>query len=165
MRLLAKSAHRQLKQYQKRKKPGLDSHSPLGMVATNYLSAVERAEEKLPSQYRSGVNPQGAYPANVTFGAATCGVSSVGLVKDVAPGKYDLDAVVLGGERDLAADFRVLMGGVRARDNEFLCGNSADGEGKLSYSVSYDASAMDEGKVVEWKRRMEEVLEVDEGRL
>ena len=169
LRLLAKSAHRQLRQYQKRKKSGaeaLDSHSPRRMVATNYLSAVERAEEKLPVQYRNGVNPQGAYPANVTFGAATCGVSSVGLVKDVAPGKYDLDGVILGVEgRDLAADFRELRGGVRARDNEFLCGNSADAEGRLSYSVSYDASAMDEEKVLEWQRRIERVLEMGGSRL
>lgn len=156
-RPLAKAAHRELRSYQKKKRPGeLDSHSPLRMVATNYLSAIERAEQKQPT----GLNPQASYPANPNFGAATCGVSSVGLVKDTAPGKYDLDQD-FGAGQDVIADFRELKGGVRARDNEFLCGNSADGEGRLSYAVSYDASAMDEGLVQEWRRRMENVLELE----
>jgi hypothetical protein len=160
LRLLARAAHRQLKTYQKRRNPTLSSHSPIRMIASNYLTAVERAEDKLPPQYRTGVNPQGRYPANVNFQTATCGVSSVGLVKDVQPGKYDLDDM---RSKDLVADFRELKGGVRARDNEFLCGNSSDAEGRLEYSVSYDASAMDEGLVEEWKRRMETILEPEAG--
>jgi hypothetical protein len=130
------------------------------MVATNYLSAIERSEQKLPT----GLNPQGDYPANPNFGAATCGVSSVGLVKDTAPGRYDLNAR-FGEGQDIIADFRELQGGVRARDNEFLCGNTADEEGRLRYTVSYDASAIDEELVGEWKVRMERVLEVGESRL
>lgn len=158
LRLLAKVAHRQLKQFQKRKVAATDSHSPARMIATNYVSAVERAEEKLPEQYKSDVNPQGIYTPIWAPGSATCGVSSVGLVKDCAPGKYDLD-MPLAREQDLAADFRDLKGGVRARDNEFLCGNSADNRGRLSYSVSYDASAMDGKLVKEWENRMLTILE------
>jgi hypothetical protein len=157
LRLLAKAAHRQLKTYQKRKTPGVSSHSPIRMLASNYLTAVERAEDKLPPQYRQGVNPQGAYPANATFQAATCGVSSVGSVKQwVTPGKYDLNEK---NGKDVIADFRELKGGVRARDNEFLCGNFSDAEGRLGYAVSYDASAMDEELVDQWKRRIESILE------
>jgi hypothetical protein len=157
IRLLARAAHRALKTYQKRKKLTTDAHTPLRMLATNYLVAVERADKMLPEKYRSGFSPQGAYPAQVGS-LATCGVSSVGLVKDCAPGKFDLN-IPLSGPRDVIADFRELRGGVRARDNEFLCGNSADEQGRLSYSVSFDASAMDLGKVEEWKRRIENVLE------
>jgi hypothetical protein len=157
LRLLAKAAHRQLKTYQKRKTPGLDPHSPIRMLASNYLLAVERAEDKLPPQYRKGVNPQGAFPANFTFQASTCGVSSVGSVKQwISPGKYDLNEK---SGKDLVADFRELKGGVRARENEFLCGNFSDAEGRLQYTVSYDASAMDEELVERWKHRMETILE------
>ncbi|KIW01038.1 uncharacterized protein PV09_07553 [Verruconis gallopava] len=164
LKLLAKAAHRQLRAYQKRKEGLGNSHSPMRMLATNYITAVERAEDKLPVQYKRGVNPQGNYPANSAWSAATCGVSSVGLVKECTPGRYNLDLPLgspTSGERDLIVDFRELRGGVRARDNEFLCGNSSDQEGRLSYAVSYDASAMDEQLVELWKRKMESVLEPD----
>jgi hypothetical protein len=157
-KLLAKAAHRQLRSYQKRLRDpvkGLDSHSPLRMMASNYLLAIERVEAKLPPHLRLGVNPQGAYPGNWSFQTATCGVSSVGSVKQwVGPGRYSL-----GGGRDFGVDYRGMRSGVRARDNEFLCGASSEADGLLRFSVSYDASAMDEELVKLWEEKITTILE------
>jgi len=132
------------------------------MVASNYLTAIELAEAKIPEQHRNGINPQGAYPANWSFSSATCGVSSVGSVKQwVAPGKFSLE--IDGQEKDLAADFRSVRMGVRARDNEFLVGSMSDDDGNIQFAVSYDASAMDEGLVERWKEKIEMILEQKDG--
>jgi hypothetical protein len=158
-KILAKSAQHQLKTYQKRFRDPLqmlDSHSPVRMLARNYLTAVERAESKLPEQFRTGINPQGAYPANVLISSATCGVSSVGSVKHwVASGKYRLDDT----SKDLVADFRGVRRGVRARDDEFLVGSMGDSEGMIHFGVSYDASAIDEERVKRWKERIETAMD------
>ncbi|KAF2432872.1 hypothetical protein EJ08DRAFT_669108 [Tothia fuscella] len=160
LRLLARSAHRQLKSYQKKAREpvekGWDPHNPLRTLADGYLSAVERADSKLPEQYRRGINPQGALPANVLFSQATCGVSSVGPIKSwVAPGKYPLDDET----KDLIFDYRLVKMGVRARDNEFLVGSSSDSEGNFHFNISYDASALDEELVERWKAKIESILE------
>ena len=109
LKLLSRAAHRQLKQFQKRKQAAVDAHSPLRTVATNYIIAVEMLERKLPERYKQGLNPQGAYPPNFSAGLATCGVSSVGLVRDCAPGKYDLDAVVLRPIRPVPSHYTDLF--------------------------------------------------------
>lgn len=158
-KVLAKSAHRQLRSYQKRPRKGLDSHSPLRMVATNYLLAIERREAKLPEQYRTGLNPQGAYPASWSFSLATCGVSNMGSVKDwLTPGKYPLDD---GDGKDLIADFRDVAMGVRARETEFLVGSWGFGDGLLRFGVSYDATLLDPELVERWKEKMETIFEMD----
>jgi hypothetical protein len=161
-RLLVRSAQRQLRTYQKRLKDPVeasDSHAPLRMLAENYLRAIEYAEQKLPQQHKTGANPQGEFPANVFITSATCGVSSVGSVKQwLASGKYPLDDDDVG-ERDLAADFRDVRQGVRARNNEFLVGSKGDSEGNIHFGISYDASTMDEELVRRWKGRIERILE------
>ncbi|TKA66017.1 hypothetical protein B0A49_09310 [Cryomyces minteri] len=161
-RLLARSAHRQLRIYQKRLRKEdeakLGARSPGRVIATNYIAAVERAEAKLPPQLRTGVNPQGAYPANVNFSGATCGVSSVGRTDAMLKqGTYSLDGKE-AVEKRFAADFRSLDMGVRVRDDEFLIGIGGSAE-HVFVNVSYDANAIDEVRVEEWRRRMEGVLE------
>lgn len=157
-KLLAKAAHRQLRVYQKRLRDpveGLDAHSPLRMMAGNYLFAIERARDKLPAHLRVGLNPQGPYPGNQSFQTATCGVSSVGSVKQwVGPGRYSL-----GDGTDFGVDYRNMRSGVRARDNEFLCGASSEADGLLQFKVSYDASAMDEELVKVWEDKITTILE------
>jgi hypothetical protein len=163
LRLMTKSAHRQLRSYQKKlREPvkGWDPHSALRMIADSYLTAIERDEAKRPRKYRTGINPQGVYPANVQFFRATCGVSSVGSVKSwVAPGKHNLDDAT----KDVVMDYRSVKMGVRARENEFLIGSSGDSEGIIHFNVSYDASGLDERLVEGWKRKMETILEIDTG--
>jgi hypothetical protein len=157
-KVLAKAAHRQLRSYQKRLRDpvnDLDSHSPLRMMASNYLLAIERVKAKLPPHLRLGDDPQGAYPGNWSFQTATCGVSSVGSVKQwVGPGRYSLR-----GGTDFGVDYRGMRSGVRARDNEFLCGASSEADGLLRFSVSYDASAMDEELVRLWEDKIMTILE------
>jgi len=187
-RVLARQADRQLKMYQKKKKKSsqnrnqegnqnpkeggkgpedekdahsaigwLHAQSPLRLLATNFLITMERVEGKLPEHLKSGgANPQGAYPANWSPYGATNLVSSVGLVKEwVAPGRYSLDG---GDGGDVAADFREVATGVRARENEFLVQSSGDGE-VLRFAASYDANAMDEEMVERWKEKMLGLLE------
>ncbi|TID16548.1 hypothetical protein E2P81_ATG11971 [Venturia nashicola] len=160
-KLLAKAAHRELRVYQKRLRDpvkGLDAHSPLRMMASNYLLAIERMEAKLPPDLRVGTDPQGAYPGNLSFQTATCGVSSVGSVKQwVGPGRFNLR-----GGTDFGVDYRNMRSCVRARDNEFLCGASSEDDGLLRFTVSYDASAMDEELVKVWENKITTILEPPE---
>jgi len=62
-----------------------------------------------------------------------------------------------GGQRVFAADFRDLGAAVRARDDEFLVGSA--GDDLLHFGVSYDACAIDEGRVKRWKEVIEGLLE------
>lgn len=161
-KLLARSAHRQLRAYQKRRRGPdvvVDVHSPARLLAHNYLTAVERADSKLPPERRKGINPQGDYPANVNFGGATCGVSSVGSTREwVRVGEYPLDGAAADG-KDFVADFRGVTMGVRARDNEFLVGSTSDSEGIVHFDVSFDGNAIDETDMKRWKAKMEMLLE------
>ncbi|KAK3061458.1 hypothetical protein LTS18_006243 [Coniosporium uncinatum] len=137
----------------------LHAQSPLRLLATNFLITMERVEAKLPEHLKSGgADPQGAYPANWSPYGATNLVSSVGLVKEwVAPGGYPLDGDG-DGDDGIAADFREVATGVRARENEFLVQSSGDGE-VLRFAASYDANAIDEEMVERWKRKMLDLLE------
>lgn len=163
-KLLVRQAHRQLRKYQKKLRSekmtgSFDPTDPARIVASSYLLSVERAEAMKPDHLKTGINPQGAYPANFKWRPATCGISSVGSIKSfLAPGKYSLneDAV---NQTGLAADLYAFdRTGVRARDTEFLvaCWGTEDG---LRFSVSYDGNAIDEESALVWKATMEKMFE------
>ncbi|KAF2836575.1 hypothetical protein M501DRAFT_1007279 [Patellaria atrata CBS 101060] len=154
-RLLAKQAHRQLRQYQKKKlrtselSGGLGAHSTARILAHNYITAVERCNMKLPSSMRKKVNPQGAYPANWgEFFFGTCGHSAVGNMRGLFDPK----------KRDLSSVMRKVVMGVRAREGEFLVGSSSDENG-IHFNVSYDASTIPEDNVGKWKAKMQVLLD------
>ena len=96
-RILARLAHRQLRQYQKRKPApssasspvsqsdsttqttAINSQSPHLLIPLLYLSTLERFNLRLPPDRQvPWLNIQGAYPAAVSATGATCGISSVG---------------------------------------------------------------------------------------
>ena len=161
LKLLSITAHRQLRRFQKRKRGpevAVQADSPVRMVAQNYVTAVEQIERKLPPNYRSGVNPQGLYDANLDLGVATCGVSSMGTLKQLSKGKYALDVE----DKDFAADFRDLEMGVRARQNEFLVGSYTESDGVAVFGVSFDGNAIDEKDFDRFERIMQRLLETDE---
>ncbi|KAL1635582.1 hypothetical protein SLS56_001634 [Neofusicoccum ribis] len=163
-KLLVRQAHRQLGKYQKRLRSekmsgGFDPTDPARIIASSYLLAVERTDSMKPEHLRTGINPQGAYPANFVWRPATCGVSSVGSIKSfLAPGKYSLDEDVVK-KNGFAADLHGFdRTSVRAREYEFLvaCWGTEDG---LQFSVSYDGSAIDEESALVWKAKMEGLLD------
>lgn len=168
-RLTARIANRELKMYQKRLKTtskgqvsaGLDNHSPSRLLATGYISQIERVEGKLPSSRQLGFgNPQGELKASAGFGA-TCGVSSVGSLKGYfRAGEHDLNA-----KKDFVVDYRGLRMGVRARDGEFLVGSSTDAEGRVGFGVSYDANAIEPEAAEMWARTITGLLERGEAKL
>lgn len=165
LRLLARQAHRQLAAYQKRIRPdadpaGLQYMSSRGagrVLATQYLSSLERCEALVPPALRKGVDPQGAYPMRPNATRQTCGVSSVGRGALVVECE---NAGTMDGERDLIAEPEGLNAGVRAREGEFLIGIGGGDEG-LWANVSVDLATMDPKLVVEWQRRFECFLEDD----
>lgn len=189
IKLLVRSAHRQLFRYQKKSflptttVPGTTNTdgkvrvvaslttSPARMIATNYIAAVERTEAKLPPEARSGLNPQGELGVRPNPGLATCGVSSVGRFSDeLRAGRFDVGDEAGGGglegeeEKDrgvFVADLRELKQNVRAREGEFLVGIGGDDQGVWA-NVSYDASTMDEALVQKWRERMVTLLEEDD---
>ncbi|KAF2404005.1 hypothetical protein EJ06DRAFT_489062 [Trichodelitschia bisporula] len=153
LRLLARTANRGLRKFQKR--PGVDATDFPRLLAGNYVTAIQRVEDKLPPELRGGESPQGPYSAYIPFNRATCGVSSIGSVaRWVQRDKYSLD-----GKGDFEAKFRLLGTGVRARDGEFLVSAAGLEDGDFKFSVSYDASSIGYEEVEEWKRRMRSVLE------
>ena len=123
------------------------------------MTEIERKEDKSPPQLKTGVNPQGAYPAALNMSRATCGVSSVGSTSAFfRPGMFDLDDLGKEG-KDFVADFRALKMGVRARENEFLIGSSTDSQGIVGFGVSYDGNAISEEAAKTWVERIEGLLE------
>ncbi|ORY14587.1 hypothetical protein BCR34DRAFT_560271 [Clohesyomyces aquaticus] len=174
-RLLARQANRQLRVYQKRLKTGstggvhtslsLDPHSPGRLLASGYLYQIERVEGKLPDDRKTGINPQGAYPANSSQFGATCGVSSIGSTASFfPPGQFNLDDPSFGvNGKDFVADFRGLKMGVRARDNEFLVGSSTDGNGIVSFGVSYDGNSISEEAAERWAQKITSLFERGDG--
>lgn len=138
---------------------GLAPRSVARLIANSYLVAIERGESKLPPERRTGINPQGSYPANMILSGATCGVSSVGSVTHFFhPGMHKLENV--GNAADFAADFRSIRMGVRARDNEFLVGSGTESDG-IRFGVSFDGNAIDEEAVQLWKQKIETMLDVN----
>jgi hypothetical protein len=163
-RLTAKAANRQLRVYQKRLKTteiniSLEPHSSVRLLASGYLYQIERVEGKLPAHRKTGLNPQGSLPAKTSQSGATCGVSSVGLTSTFFPhGAYDFNDIEKEG-KDLVAEFRDLITGVRARDNEFLVGSSTDAYGIVRFGVSYDQSAISEEAADAWTMKIKSLLE------
>lgn len=169
-RLVAKHANRELRVYQKRltNKSGdangsLDKHSPRRLLATGYLAQIERVDSKLPTERRAAalVDPQGSLTPMVGKYGATCGVSSVGSIASFFKrGTHDLESIA---GKDFTADFRNVMIGVRARDNEFLVGSSTNAEGIVGFGVSYDMNAISQDAADMWARKISGLLEKDTG--
>jgi hypothetical protein len=168
-KLVAKHANRELRVYQKRLKDGsqqlgsFDRHSPERLLATGYLSQIERVDAKLPAERRTGLSPQGELKPRIGQYGATCGVSSVGSLKAYfRPGEYDLKNLE---EKDFAADYRGLKMGVRARENEFLIGSSTDANGIVGFGVSYNMNAISQEVAQKWAETVSGLLERDGPRL
>lgn len=173
-RLAARTANRELKQYQKRGRltslntqnkgegaAALDKHAPMRLLATGYLASLERVADKLPPHLRGSLGfqgPQGSLAAR-SGPRATCGVSSVGsLAGYFRAGEYSLREVE-EGRKDFCVDYRGLRMGVRAREGEFLVGSSTGADGRVGFGVSYDASAIDPGMAEVWAGRITGLLE------
>jgi len=171
IRLLLRTAHRQLSRYQKRRrvedadaKVYMSSRGAGRVVAMNYISAVERLEAKLPENLRTPGHkgPQGDLSVVPNGSMATCGVSSVGKAHPrLQPGLFDLDGDSGDG---LVVDLDDMKQNVRARDGEFLVGVSGSDE-KISINVSYDGNAIDEKLVKEWEKMMMGLLEEQKAKL
>ncbi|PSN63077.1 hypothetical protein BS50DRAFT_576894 [Corynespora cassiicola Philippines] len=165
-KLVARTANRELRAYQKRldKTQGssmFDPTYPGRVLAHGYLLQLERIELRQPPHRKTGIAPQGAYPAKTHSSGATCGVSSLGSIAHFfKPGMYDFSAVDTG-ERDFVADYRDMRIGVRARDDEFLIVTSTDFEGLVGFGVSYDGCAIDEAAAEMWGEKIRGLLEVD----
>jgi hypothetical protein len=166
-KLVAKHANRELRVYQKRLKEksgalgSFDKHSPARLLATGYLAQMERVEDKLPEERRTGFTPQGELKPRMGKYGATCGVSSVGSLKAFfRPGDYDLEDIE---GKDLVADFRGLRMGVRARENEFLIGSSTDANGVVGFGVSYDENAISQEVAQKWADMIRGLLEPQVG--
>lgn len=162
-KLLGRLAHRQLRQYQKRKRSleeeiHLGSRSPSQLIPALFCSTTERMENRADAEAKAGINVQGSLPAKASPTLATCGISSVGDISVLmTPPKVDLSN--LGG-KDLVAEFKGISSLVRPRDGEFLVGAYGDSK-HLSFGVSYDANAIDPAKAEEWKMVMEGLLDRD----
>ncbi|KAK7540652.1 uncharacterized protein J3D65DRAFT_615991 [Phyllosticta citribraziliensis] len=163
LRLLIRQAHRQLGMYQKRLrsdklKGSWDPTDPARVIASSYLVGLERIEDKKPEHLRSGISPQGAYPAKWSLGTATCGISSMGSVKKfLQSGKYKLDEKATE-ETGFVADYRSCRTCVRARDGEFLVGVSGMDDG-MTFDVSYDGNEISEEVASFWRSNIESILE------
>ncbi|KAK5955251.1 hypothetical protein OHC33_003933 [Knufia fluminis] len=164
-RLLGRLAHRQLRQYQKRKRSveeevHLGSRSPSQLIPALFCSTLERMEGRMDEGMKAGVNVQGAYPARASPTLATCGISSVGDVSAIlTPPKVNLDEDLPEG-KDMVAEFKGMASVVRPRDGEFLVGAIGDPE-HLGFLAAYDANAIDPARAAEWKRLMEKMLDRD----
>lgn len=171
IRLLVRSAQRQLSRYQKRPRKIDDSEDERSakirywgasgagrVIAMNYIDAVERTNSKMPEELRQGFVPGGALPKTASP-RATCGVSSVGRGHPgLKPGQYDLSKEVGKGEDAFVADIRGVKMGVRPRDGEFLVGIGGDDEA-VGATASYDACAIDAEWAEKWRVKMETILE------
>lgn len=164
-KLLGKLAHKQLRQYQKRKRTlaeeiHLGSRSPSQLIPALFCSTVERMEGRAASSQKAGVIVQGNYPAKTSPSMATCGISSVGDQSAVlAELEVDLSQPIPEG-KDMLADFKELNSVVRARDGEFLVG-AIGYDNRFEFRVSFDANAIEMESAREWKRLMESLLDVD----
>ncbi|KAK9899245.1 hypothetical protein P389DRAFT_46148 [Cystobasidium minutum MCA 4210] len=168
-RLLVRQAHRQLRQYQKRKTNtsiAEASSSSSNVVAQTYLGSfdrLQRTSSTLSQDVRDSLigglpNPQGNLPARANPTLATCGISSVGK-SGWHRGIYDLNKQVGEGEDAFVADYHNSKQNVRARDGEFLVGVWGESDGTISANVSADGNAIDPELAQQWKYLMETILE------
>lgn len=165
IRLLVRSAQKQLSRYQKRPAQTtvsgkLEHMGPRGagrVVPMNYLDTIQRRNSKLPEHLQLAFEYQKNLPKQPNPTLATCGVSSVGKMHPAfGPGHYDLDRP-LDAEGDLVADLRDVQFGVRPRDGEFLVGVWGNDESIVA-GVSYDACAIDPAWTNVWKEKFETFL-------
>lgn len=161
IRLLVRSAQRQLLRYQKRKNTAGHAVQYMGargagrLVPMNYLDILERANSRLPEDMRIELDYLRDLPKQANPTMATCGVSSVGRSNPhLQPGQYNLARRL--GQDDIVADIRgqALKMSVRPRDGEFLVGVSGTDD-SIRATVSYDACAIDP----DWARRFEDRVE------
>lgn len=172
IRLLARSAQRQLSRYQKRgartsaavpSRRGemveyMGARGAGRVIATTYLDTLERAHDRVPGYQSRSLGYAESLPKRGNLSLGTCGVSSVGRINsEMAAGKYDLTRP-LEGEGELVADFRESRMNVRAREGEFLVGMWGDDD-HIVAGVSYDACAIDPDMAELWRERMETLLE------
>jgi hypothetical protein len=171
-RLLTRIANRQLKQYQKRVKQnsgnsgsavlstsGLMGNSAARIIANNYIFALERRDFRVSTSQDAILSPQGELRCQPKLTPATCGISSIGSkISDLYPGFHCLDSQSLEDDMNtFRADVCSVNLGVRARDDEFLIGCSSNTRG-IHFTVSYDASSIDDEKVERWKNWLLQVL-------
>lgn len=171
IRLLVRSAQRQLSRYQKRPRNdrAVDMLEYMGsrgagrVVPMNYLDVIERANIKLPGHLRREFQYQKTLPKQANPTMATCGVSSVGRSNPaMLPGEIDLSKPLVGEEDTLVADIRSSGQNVRPREGEFLIGIWGSDD-SIDASVSYDACAIDPAMAQVWKEKMETILEGQNG--
>lgn len=164
IKLLVRSAQRQLSRYQKRQRNVdtnmLEYMGPRGagrVIPMNYLDIIERANNKLPEHLRQNFHYQEHLPKQPNPTLATCGVSSIGRNSSfLEAGQYDLDRPLADDE--LVADIRETWQNVRPRDGEFLVGIWGDND-SIGAGVSYDACAIDPAWAAIWKEKVETILE------
>lgn len=168
-KLLVRQAHRQLRQYQKRKTSLTDPHasvSSANVVAQTYLGSFDRLRKTslaLSPEVRANLlgdlpDPQGNFPARANPTLITCGISSVGK-SGWQRGLYNLEGPLTDGEDAFIADYANSKQNVRARDGEFLVGVWGEADGRISANVSADGNAIDPEAAQQWKYLMETILE------
>lgn len=171
IRLLVRSAQRQLSRYQKRRRNDRDINmleymGPRGagrVVPMNYLDVIERANIKLPGHLHEEFQYQKTLPKQANPTMATCGVSSVGKSDPgMTPGQIDLTKSLAGEEDALIADIQSTRQNVRPRDGEFLIGIWGSDD-SVDASVSYDSCAIDPAWAQVWKEKMETILDGQNG--
>lgn len=164
IKLLVRSAQRQLSRYQKRppKASVVNRIQHMGargagrVVPMNYLDIIARTNDRLPKHLKMDLPYQKTLPAQTNPTLGTCGVSSVGKFNPaLQPGRYDLDRSL--DEDDVVADIRSVRMNVRPREGEFLVGVWGS-EDSISVNVSYDACAIDPVWAEAFKERVESVL-------
>lgn len=178
IKLLVRSAQRQLSRYQKRWRRGrgrggaaatadmLEYMGPRGagrVIPMNYLDVIERINE-LPAHQYQDLHYQRDLPKLPNPTLATCGVSSVGRSSPALdPGQYDLGrplGVGVDDSDELVADIRGTRQNVRPRDGEFLVGIWGNDD-SIDANVSYDACSLDPAWAEIWKEHIEKLLERD----
>lgn len=167
IRLLVRSAQRQLSRYQKRPRNDgavdmLEYMGPRGagrVVPMNYLDVIERANIKLPGHLRREFPYQKTLPKQNNPTMATCGVSSVGRSDPaITPGQVDLTKSLDGEDDALIAEIMGTRQNVRPREGEFLVGIWGSDD-SIDASVSYDSCAIDPAWAQMWKEKMETILD------
>ncbi|POS81230.1 hypothetical protein DHEL01_v200384 [Diaporthe helianthi] len=171
IRLLVRSAQRQLSRYQKRPRNDsavdmLEYMGPRGagrLVPMNYLDVIERANNKLPDHLRKEFSYERTLPRQLNPNMATCGVSSVGRSDPATiPGQIDLTRSLAGEDDALIAEILGTRQNVRPRDGEFLVGIWGSDD-YIEASVSYDSCAIDPAWARVWKEKMETILDGQKG--
>lgn len=167
IRLLVRSAQRQLSRYQKRPRNDgavdmLEYMGPRGagrVIPMNYLDVIERANIKLPGHLRREFPYQKTLPKQNNPTMATCGVSSVGRSDPaITPGQVDLTKSLDGEDDALIAEIMGTRQNVRPREGEFLVGIWGSDD-SIDASVSYDSCAIDPSWAQVWKEKMETILD------